>query len=173
MSNAIDLVFDPQEESPGGYHQTHHQTAPGAWDHLNQAQNEPDNLRPKALHNALQVPPTEAMSVFQRSPNRHTIRALPIAGTLLDTQGPSELVENQKGRAYLIVQCPSTNTKGIFISEEKDSLDSNPPVGWHLAPNDPPLTIHTEDTLWYKADVGAASTDTVQLCVAWSRGDPI
>lgn len=171
--SAIDLVFDPEGDPSGGYHKSQNETAPNAWDHLDQASTTNDGIRPKALQNSITVSPHEAFAVIERSANKHTIRAIPIAGTLVSTQGPSELVENQKGRKFIVIQCPTTNTKGVYLSEEKDSLDSNPPTGWLLSPGDPPLKLETEDALWFKAVTGAVATDVVQIYVAWHRADKL
>lgn len=171
---AIDLVFDPEGTNPesGGLHtQRQLHNAPQAWDHIDQ--HEPERIT-QANHpgkNAFTVSPNQALPVIQRSVNHHTFSAIPIAGTLVSTQGPAELVSSQKGRAFVIVKVPSSNTKGVFISEQKDALVAAVPLAWLLLPADPPLIVPTEDALWFMAQSGAAQTDTVQICVGWYKTD--
>jgi|SRR5215831_3107199 len=170
---SIDLVFDPDGTDPeyGGMHQ-HRQTqiAPGAWDHLDQHAKPTPPLR-ESLRDALTVPPNHALSVLQRSVNHCTFSAIPISGTLSSTQGPAELVSAQKGRAFVIVDCPPSNSKGVFISDQKDALVAAVPLAWLLTPADPHLFIPSEDQLWFMAQSGAVATDVVQICVGWYKPD--
>lgn len=170
---AIDLVFDPEgTEVSGGLHNTRQlDTAPQAWDHIDQQ--EPQRVT-QANHpgrNAFTVSPNQALPVVQRSVNHHSFSAIPIAGTLASTQGPAELVSSQKGRAFIIIKCPPSNTKGVFISDQKDSLVAAVPLAWLVSPSDAPLTIQTEDALWFMGQAGAAQTDVVQICVGWYKTD--
>lgn len=169
---SIDMVFDPEGTNPEetGLHQ-HRQmkTAPTAWDHLEQPA--PIPVSNHKRYNALTTPPNEAMSTITRSVNHHTLSAIPISGTLTSTQGPAELVPSQKGRQFVIVKCPPANSKGVFISEQKDALVAVVPLAYLVSPTDAPLFIPTEDALWFIAQSGAVATDVVQLIVGWYRPD--
>jgi len=172
--SSIDLVYDPEGTDPeyGGLHQ-HRQmhTAPAAWDHIDQPNPPPITQATHPGKKAFEVQPSQSMPVLQRSVNHHSFSAIPIAGTLVSTQGPAELVSSQKGRAFIIVDCPSSNTKGVYISEQKDALVAAVPLAWLLLPADPPMIIPTEDALWFIAQSGAAQTDVVQICVGWYKTD--
>lgn len=171
---AVDVVFDPtsnDEDNVGGLHYTRQMQAPQAWDHLDQQIPPRITQANEPGRKSFEVNPQQALPVLQRSVNHCTFSATPISGTLSSTQGPAELVSSQKGRAFIIIKCPSSNTKGVYISDEKDALVAAVPLAWLLLPSDPPMIIPSEDALWFIAQSGATSTDVVQICVGWYRPD--
>lgn len=153
-------VAIPVHVQAGSFTDSHHQTAPGAWDQVEQA--EPAPQRPNS-YNAITMAMQKATAVHRRSSNRLRINATYLMGSL--TSGPFKLVDTQQGRRSIIIKCPPSNTKGCFIADNEDALLAQEPLGWLVSPGDPPIEIENEDAIWCIGQSGVVITDTVQTIV--------
>lgn len=141
----------------GGMHDTQSDTAPAAFDHIDQMT--PPNLPIKDF-DAITRNPRKATPVNQRAANRLIISAVPVNGN----GDAIKIVDSQKGRKGVWLQVPTGAAAPVVISHEPDNILQQNNNGWTITAGSTPIFIQTENTIWAASGTDATAS-VIQVIV--------
>lgn len=165
----MSMVFGVTAEADG-LHDANSRKANDAFSHIDQ--HEPEDKQP-ATGSGITRKLQDRMAVIQRQTNKHIIEqvTVPAGGSAAGQPGGAvKILGSQKGRQWVMLQCPTGAPASVVISHNSDTLEETTPNGWVLPAGGQPIMLYTEAAIYaISATVGTATT--LNVASGWYRPD--
>lgn len=136
----MSMVFGVHAEAGQGLHDQNSYKANDAFDHIDQPDPE---TRPTQPHNGINRNPKDRMPVINRAANKHVIEQVNIPAN-----SAVKILGSQKGRQWVMVQCPTGAAAAVVLSHNADTLEEGTPNGWVLTAGGQPITFPSEAKIY-------------------------
>lgn len=151
----MSMVFGAGVE--GGYHDQNSHDASHAY------QIAPDSetvKQPPPKPNSSHASFDERLAIDQRSANRHILEQVEIPDAQHGVPGGAiKILGAQKGRKWVLLQCPTGAAASVVISHNADTLEQATPNGYVLTAGSNPVKFESEAAIY--AITGTPGTSTV------------